>query len=404
MQVFSSESVFPGHPDKVADQISDAILDSVLRHDPEARVAVETFVTTGLVVVGGEVTAHNDAARLAVAAAEDTVRDVIRDIGYDDSSEGFDWQGCAVLRTIHAQSPDISQGVTEGEGLHTEMGAGDQGLMFGYATDETQSLMPLPLHLSQSIAMEMWQARRIGEMEWLRPDGKCQVSVEYRRDAAGRPRPAGVRAVVLSTQHTDAVVNPKTGNLSSDARAALESLVRRTLGAHWHNGIETHINPTGRFVVGGPHGDTGLTGRKIIADTYGGMGRHGGGAFSGKDPTKVDRSAAYMARNIAKNVVAAGLAKECELQLSYAIGVADPVGLSVDTRGTGAAPDGDIADAIREVFPLTPAGIIAHLDLRRPIYRATAMFGHFGVTDPSFPWEYAHHKDPLRAAVKGARG
>lgn len=402
MQVFSSESVFPGHPDKVADQISDAILDSVLTHDPDARVAVETFVTTGLVVVGGEVTAHNDAARLAVAAAEDTARSVVRDIGYDDSSEGFDWQGCAVMRTIHSQSPDISQGVTEGQGLHTEMGAGDQGLMFGYATDETPSLMPLPLHLSQSIAMEMWRVRRAGEMGWLRPDGKCQVSVEYRKDSAGRPRPAGVRAVVLSTQHTDAAVDPKTGNLGAEARAALERLIRRALAGYWHGGIKTHINPTGRFVVGGPHGDTGLTGRKIIADTYGGMGRHGGGAFSGKDPSKVDRSAAYMARHIAKNVVAGGLAKECELQLSYAIGVAEPVGLTVDTRGTGAASDDDIAAAIRKVFPLVPAGIISHLDLRRPIYRPTAMFGHFGVLDPSFPWERSDLKETLlRAAMAG---
>ncbi len=398
MQVFSSETVFPGHPDKVADQISDAILDSVLLHDPVARVAVETFVTTGLVVVGGEVTAHNAAAKLALAGAEDTVRDVIRDIGYNDSSEGFDWQGCAVMRTIHSQSPDISRGVTEGEGLHNEMGAGDQGLMFGYATDDTPSLMPLPLHLSQSIAMEMWRARRDEDIKWLRPDGKCQVSVEYKKDAAGRLYPVGVKTVVLSTQHTEDATN-RQGNLTQQMRNGLEALIRRALGEHWHAGIETHINPTGRFVIGGPHGDTGLTGRKIIADTYGGIGRHGGGAFSGKDPTKVDRSAAYMARNIAKNVVASGLAKECEVQLAYAIGVADPVGLAIDIKGTGAAAEDDIAVAVQKVFPLTPAGIISHFDLCRPIYRRTSMFGHFG--DESFPWERTDLKGTLRRTVEG---
>jgi len=403
MQVLSSESVFPGHPDKVADQISDAILDSVLSHDPQARVAIETFITTGLVVVGGEVTTHNDNAKLALAGAEDTVREVVRDIGYDDSSEGFDWQGCAVLRTIHSQSSDISQGVTEGEGLHAEQGAGDQGLMFGYATDDTPSLMPLPLHLSQSIAMAVWDARRTGEMGWLRPDGKCQVSVEYERDASGslRPKNMGVRTVVVSTQHTEAAVDPTTGNLNDHARDALESLARRALVGHWHDGIEVHINPTGRFVVGGPHGDTGLTGRKVIADTYGGLGRHGGGAFSGKDPSKVDRSAAYMARYIAKNIVAAGLARECEVQLSYAIGVADPVGLAVDTRGTGVVLEDNIAAAVRKVFPLTPAGIISHFGLRRPIYRPTAMFGHFGEHgDPQFPWESTDMKEKLSAEAR----
>jgi len=402
MQVFSSESAFPGHPDKVADQISDAILDSVLMHDSQARVAVETFVTTGLVVIGGEVTANNNDARLALASAEDTVRAIIRDIGYNNSSEGFDWQGCAVLRTIHSQSPDISQGVTDGEGLHHKQGAGDQGLMFGYATDDTPSLMPLPLHLSQSISKAVWDARH-DSLDWLRPDGKCQVSIEYERDALGslHPKRLGIKSVVLSAQHTDAVTYPTTGNLRDGQRSLLESLVRLTLGEHWHAGIETYINPTGRFVVGGPHGDTGLTGRKIIADTYGGLARHGGGAFSGKDPSKVDRSAAYMARYIAKNIVAGGLARECEIQLSYAIGIADPVGLAIDTRGTGAVPDDDIVSAVRDIFPLTPAGIISHLDLCRPIYRPTSMFGHFGEHgDPQFPWEATDMKEKLCAAIR----
>ena len=391
MQILSSESVFPGHPDKMADQISDAILDEVLREDPEARVAVETFVTTGLVVLGGEVTAHNDAAKLAVAAAEDIARRVVRDIGYDDPQAGFDWRSCAVVRTIHAQSPDISRGVTEGDGR--EQGAGDQGLMFGYATDETPSMMPLPIHLAHQLSREMWRVRRSGSLPWLRPDGKCQISVRYGRDC-GRLVPLDVAAVVLSAQHTEDAVDPASGVLSGEARDSLISVVRRVLTDEgWWNsallsGDSMHINPTGRFVVGGPHGDTGLTGRKIIVDTYGGFGRHGGGAFSGKDPSKVDRSAAYMARHIAKSVVASGLARECEVQLSYAIGVAEPVGLAVDARGTGAVTDDDIAGIVRRAFPLTPRGIIAHLGLKTfPLYRETAMFGHFG--DQRFPWERA---------------
>jgi S-adenosylmethionine synthetase len=389
--ILSSESVFPGHPDKMADQISDAILDDVLREDPEARVAVETFVTTGLVVLGGEVTAHNDAAKLALADAEGAARRVIRDIGYDDPRDGFDYRSCAVLRTIHTQSPDISQGVTEAEGR--EQGAGDQGLMFGYATDETPSMMPLPIHLAHQLSRAMWSLRRSGSLPWLRPDGKCQISVRYSRHGGqpgGRLVPLGVTAIVLSAQHTEAAVDHASGNFSGDARSILTAVVRRVLSGEgwWDNALldSMHINPTGRFVVGGPHGDTGLTGRKIIVDTYGGFGRHGGGAFSGKDPSKVDRSAAYMARHIAKNVVASGLAGECEVQLSYAIGVAEPVGLAVDTRGTGAAPDDHIADIVRMAFPLTPKGIIAHLGLKTfPLYRETAMFGHFG--DQRFPWE-----------------
>jgi len=389
--ILSSESVFPGHPDKMADQISDAILDEVLREDPDARVAVETFVTTGLVVLGGEVTAHNDAAKLAVADAEGTARRVIRDIGYDDPQAGFDWRSCGVLRTIHTQSPDISQGVTEADGR--EQGAGDQGLMFGYATDETPSMMPLPIHLAHQLSRAMWRIRRSGSLPWLRPDGKCQISVRYGRlggQPGGRLVPLGVAAVVLSTQHTEGAVDPASGNISKEARSSLAAVVRRVLTDEgWWDGAllnSMHINPTGRFVVGGPHGDTGLTGRKIIVDTYGGFGRHGGGAFSGKDPSKVDRSAAYMARHIAKNVVAAGLARECEVQLSYAIGVAEPVGLAVDTRGTGAVPDDYIAGIVRKAFPLTPKGIITHLGLKAfPLYRETAMFGHFG--DQRFPWE-----------------
>jgi len=404
--IFSSESVFPGHPDKMADQISDAILDSLLEEDPGARAAVEAFVTTGLVVVGGEVTAHNDAARLVLSEAEDTVRDVIREIGYDDPSGGFDWRSCAVMRTIHSQSPDISQGVTEGEGLHGEQGAGDQGLMFGYATDETPSMMPWPIHLSHAISRRMWDVRQNGSnFPWLRPDGKCQVSMVY--DGA---KPLSVQTVVLSTQHTDAATDTTTGNLDDSSRKELEHLVMQTMldegapndiAALRRLGLSTsttvHVNPTGRFVVGGPHGDTGLTGRKIIVDTYGGMGRHGGGAFSGKDPSKVDRSAAYMARHIAKNIVSAGLARRCEIQLAYAIGVADPVGIAIDTFGTGQESNDRIAKAVRGVFPLTPKGLIDHLGLKRPMYRRTAMFGHFG--DSSFPWESTGYEAALNAAI-----
>lgn len=390
----SSESVFPGHPDKVADQISDAVLDSVLDLDPDARVAVETFVTTGLVVLGGEVTVHNDAAMLALADAETTIRNVIRDIGYDDPNGGFDWRGCAVMRTIHAQSPDISQGVTEGEGLHEEQGAGDQGLMYGYATSETPTMLPWPIHLSQAISKRMWDARRSGAMPWLRPDGKCQISMSYNLDI-----PQAVHAAVLSAQHTEDATDQR-GNLGDDYKEELRAVIDEVLGEESPPGggaMIVHINPTGRFVIGGPHGDTGLTGRKIIADTYGGIGRHGGGAFSGKDPSKVDRSAAYMARHIAKNIVAAGLASRCEVQLSYAIGVAEPVGLSVDTFGTGQEAEDRIVAAVRSVFPLTPKGIIDHLSLKRPIYRRTAMFGHFGCS--AFPWESTSHATSLRSAI-----
>jgi len=398
--LFSSESVFPGHPDKMADQISDALLDGLLREDPEARAAIETFVTTGLVVVGGEVAVHNDAARLVLSDTETVVRQVIREIGYDDSSAGFDWRGCAVLRTLHAQSADISRGVTEGEGLHGACGAGDQGLMFGYACDDTESMMPMPIHLSHAISRRLWELRTEHSdlMPWLRPDGKCQVTVRYASDS-GRPVPTTIDSVVLSTQHTEAAIDGKTGHMSEEAKWQLiEHAIRPAISAVWESGSDTdidfHINPTGRFVIGGPHGDTGLTGRKIIVDTYGGMGRHGGGAFSGKDPSKVDRSATYMARYVAKNIVAAGLAPVCEVQLSYAIGMADPVGLFVDTRGTG--NDEDIAAAVRRVFDLTPKGIISELELRQPFYRRTAMFGHFGNKD--FPWESTIRADELARA------
>jgi len=397
--LFTSESVSMGHPDKVADQISDGILDSLIAQDPRARVAVETLVTTGLIVIAGEVTVHNVAAAQALAQAEDTARDIVRQIGYDDPATGFDYRSCAVMRTIHSQSPDISQGVTPGKGPRKEQGAGDQGLMFGFACNETRTLMPLPIQLAHRLVERLAEARQSGAIKWLRPDGKSQVTIEYVNG-----RPAAVNTIVLSTQHTEDAVDPRTGNMSARARQTLiEKVIKPVVCAEypamWNNRIKFHINPTGRFVTGGPHGDTGLTGRKIIVDTYGGRGAHGGGAFSGKDPSKVDRSASYMARYIAKNIVAAGLAEACEVQLAYAIGVAEPVSVLIDTECTGRVDEDVLADIVRDHFPLTPRGIIDHLRLLRPIYRETARHGHFGRTGPNFTWEKTDKVAALRKAA-----
>ncbi|MCG3129853.1 MAG: S-adenosylmethionine synthase [Phycisphaerae bacterium] len=402
---FSSESVSMGHPDKVADQISDAILDSLLEHDPEARVAVETLVTTGLIVLAGEVTVHNQAAEKALSNVEDTARRTVREIGYDDPTTGFDYRSCAVLRALHSQSADISRGVTGDSAMQKEQGAGDQGLMFGYACDETSGLMPMPIHLARQILARITELREKGVIKWLRPDAKSQVSVEYQDD-----QPVGLRAIVLSTQHTeealDAPNNPEA-HMSEGARRTLiqeviRPVVQRECPSLWSDDIEFHINPTGRFIIGGPHGDAGLTGRKIIVDTYGGWGRHGGGAFSGKDASKVDRSAAYMARHIAKNVVAAKLARRCEIQLAYAIGVAEPVSIRVDTFGTSDIPDETLTEVIRTVFrPLTPRGIIEYLKLKRPIYLSTARYGHFGRTGAGLTWEETNRVGDLQRAVKG---
>jgi S-adenosylmethionine synthetase len=371
--LFTSESVTEGHPDKIADQISDAVLDAVLEQDPYGRVACEVLVTTGICVVAGEITTtcYVDVPRVA--------RQTIQDVGYTDATYGFDCKTCGVLNAIQGQSPDIAMGVDPG-------GAGDQGMMFGYACDETAELMPMPIMLAHKLVRRLSEARRAGTLDFLRPDGKSQVSVEY---AGGKPK--RIDAVVVSTQHSDDV---STETLRAEVK---KHIVDAVLPASMvDSGTKYHINPTGRFVVGGPHGDTGLTGRKIIVDTYGGMGRHGGGAFSGKDPTKVDRSACYMARYIAKNLVAAGLASRCEVQLAYAIGVAEPVSVMVNAFGTGTVPEEKMTAMIRAHFPLTPKGIIDHLKLRRPIYRKTAAFGHFGRTEESFSWEATDKAQELR--------
>ena len=373
--IFTSESVSEGHPDKMADQISDAVLDACLKVDPMSRVACETFVTTGLCIVGGEITTK---AQLNV---QNLAREVIADIGFTHSDMGYDAKTCGVLNAIQTQSPDIAMGVDTG-------GAGDQGLMFGYACNETAELMPLPIMLAHQLVAKQSEVRRSGELKYLRPDAKSQVSVEY---VDGEP--VRIDAIVLSTQHADSVTTEK---LRKDVRARIiEAVVPSGLV---DKKTKYHINPTGRFVIGGPHGDTGLTGRKIIVDTYGGMGRHGGGAFSGKDPTKVDRSACYMARYIAKNLVASGLAKRCEVQLAYAIGVAEPVSVYVDTFGTSQLNTTQLTRLVRENFSLTPKGIIDTLKLRRPIYRATAAFGHFGRKGDGFTWE----KTDKAAALKKA--
>ena len=396
LALFTSEAVSMGHPDKVADQISDALLDGLLAHDPQARSAIETLVTTGLVVVAGEVTTHTHEAMEALSETEATVRRVLQEIGYDDPTAGFDYRSCAVLRTYHGQSPDISQGVTAGQGLHEEQGAGDQGMMFGFACEETAAYMPLPIQLSQRLVEKLADVRKAGDVEWLRPDSKAQVTIGYDGEKA-----VSLHTLVLSTQHDECVYDPKKDSLNDQAMQQLQTLVidpviKAECPDLDTSQVVTHINPTGKFVVGGPHGDTGLTGRKIIVDTYGGRGRHGGGAFSGKDPSKVDRSAAYMARHIAKNVVAAKLARQCEVQLAYAIGVAEPVSVAVDTFGSGVVSDLELAGAVRRVFTLTPAGIIDYLDLRRPIYFETARHGHFGREGQGFTWEKINKVDALK--------
>ncbi len=398
--LFTSESVSMGHPDKVADQLADALLDSLIAPDPQVRAAIETLVTTGLVVVAGEVTVHNEAATDALSRAEDTVRETIHKIGYDDSATGFDHRSCAVLRTLHAQSPDISRGVTKGEGLHHEQGAGDQGLMFGFACNETKSFMPLPIQLAHRLVERLAELRESGGIAWLRPDAKSQVTVKYEGAV-----PVGLHTIVISTQHAEEAFDTQTNQVSETAQGQIREevirhVIERECPQFQSKDITTHVNPTGRFVIGGPHGDTGLTGRKIIVDTYGGRGRHGGGSFSGKDPTKVDRSATYMARHIAKNIVAAGLAGQCEVQLAYAIGVAEPVSVAVETFGSSELSPGRLAKLVRDVFPLTPAEIIWYLDLRRPIYFETARHGHFGREGDAFTWEKTHRVEDLRAAAK----
>ena len=369
--LFTSESVSEGHPDKVADQISDAILDAIIAEDPKARVACETLVTTGMAMIAGEITTS------AYVDMPDIVRQTIKEIGYDDSSMGFDYETCAVLTSIDRQSPDISQGVSEGEGLFTEQGAGDQGLMFGYACNETPELMPMPITFAHKLTKRLADVRKSGLLNFLRPDSKSQVSIQYVDD-----KPIRVDTVVISSQHNPDVTYE---NLKE---SIIEEVVNKVIPADLlDENTKYFINPTGRFVVGGPMGDCGLTGRKIIVDTYGGQGSHGGGAFSGKDPSKVDRSASYMARYVAKNIVAAGLADKCEVQLAYAIGVAEPVSVMINTFGTGKIPSDEIARVVREEFDMRPRSIVETLDLLRPIYRKTAAYGHFGRELPEFTWE-----------------
>ena len=379
--IFTSESVSEGHPDKMADQISDAILDAILKDDRDARVAVETMVKTGMAVIAGEVTTST------YVDLEDVVRKVILDIGYDSSDVGFDGASCAVLNAIGKQSHDIAMGVDETD--DHEQGAGDQGLMFGYATNETDVLMPAPIYYSHRLVERQAELRKHGTLPWLRPDAKSQVTLRYENG-----RPVAIDAVVLSTQHDPDISQ-------EDIREAImDLLIKEVLPQQWlHAGTRYHINPTGQFIIGGPVGDCGLTGRKIIVDTYGGMARHGGGAFSGKDPSKVDRSAAYAGRYVAKNIVAAGLAERCEIQVSYAIGVAEPTSISVNSFGTGKLPDERIAEFVREHFDLRPKGLVEMLDLKRPIYRKTAAYGHFGREDPDFTWERTDKAEALKAAL-----
>ena len=382
--LFTSESVTEGHPDKICDQISDAVLDAILAEDPEAHVACETCTTTGLVMVMGEV------ATKANISVDRIVRQTICDIGYDRAKYGFDGNTCAVITALHEQSPDIAQGVNAAlesrEEEKKDIGAGDQGMMFGYACNETPELMPMPIALAHRITRRLSQARRSGELPWLRPDGKSQVTVEY-----DGHKPVRVDTVVVSTQHAPEIAYEEL------RRAIIEQVIRAAVPAEL---MDEHtrffVNPTGRFTIGGPMGDSGLTGRKIIVDTYGGYARHGGGAFSGKDPTKVDRSAAYAARYVAKNIVAAGLADRCEIELAYAIGVAEPVSLLIDTKGTGKVSEEKLTAVVREAFDLRPSGIIRMLDLRRPIYRQTAAFGHFGRTDVDLPWEHTDRVELLQ--------
>ena len=380
-KLFTSESVSEGHPDKMADQISDGILDEIIRQDQNGRVAVETMIKTGMVVVAGEVSSN------ASIELEQVVREIVTNIGYNNSSVGFDGDSCAVLNAIGKQSPDIAMGVDSNQ--DKEQGAGDQGLMFGYATDETKVLMPAPIYFSHRLVERQAELRKNNTLPWLRPDAKSQVSLRYEEG-----KPAAIDAVVLSTQHDEDVTQ------SEIHEAVMELIINEVLPSKWlHKKTIYHINPTGRFVIGGPVGDCGLTGRKIIVDTYGGMARHGGGAFSGKDPSKVDRSAAYAGRYVAKNIVAAGLASRCEIQISYAIGVAEPTSIAINTFGTGKIGDDKIAELIRDHFDLRPKGLIEMLDLRRPIYLKTAAYGHFGRENEGFSWENTDKADSLKAAV-----
>jgi S-adenosylmethionine synthetase len=381
--LFTSESVTMGHPDKVADQISDAVLDSIMAQDPYGRVACETLVTTGLAVIAGEITTD------CYVDMPQVVRSTIREIGYTDAAMGFDWETCGVITSIDKQSPDISQGVTEGEGLHADQGAGDQGMMFGFACTETPELMPMPIQLAHRICEQLARFRQDDIVKWLRPDGKSQVTIEYEDR-----KPKRIHTIVVSTQHSP--------DVSHDAirKTVIENLIPQAVPTELLDADTIyHVNPTGRFVIGGPQGDCGLTGRKIIVDTYGGRGGHGGGAFSGKDPSKVDRTAAYMARHVAKNIVAAGLATHCEIQLSYAIGVADPISVLVETFGTGKKNGETLSKAARDVFPLTPKAMIDYLKLRRPIFKETARHGHFGREEDNFTWERTNKADELRKAA-----
>jgi S-adenosylmethionine synthetase len=375
--LFTSESVTEGHPDKIADQISDAVLDALIAQDPYSRVACETLVTTGLAFIAGEITTK------AYAELPDIVRETIKEVGYTRAKYGFDYETCAVISSIHEQSPDIAMGVDPG-------GAGDQGLMFGYACNETEELMPMPIMLAHKLVRRLTQVRKEEILDYLRPDGKSQVTVEYDGD-----KPVRVEAVIISAQHSSLV---KIETVREDI---LEKVIHAVIPSSLLDSrTKYYINPTGRFVVGGPQGDCGLTGRKIIVDTYGGVGSHGGGAFSGKDPTKVDRSASYMSRHIAKNIVAAGIADRIELQIAYAIGIPDPVSIMADTMGTGKVEEARLVEAIREIFPLTPKGIIEYLNLRRPIFKKTAAYGHFGRNEPEFTWERTDKVDALRSVLK----
>ena len=381
--LFTSESVTEGHPDKICDNISDAFLDEYLRQDPNSRVAVETMVTTNFVVVSGEVTSK---ANFDQKAQEELVRKTIREIGYDNKDLMFDADTCKVDLRLHSQSPDISQGISATE--EKEQGAGDQGLMFGYATNETEELMPMPILLAHKLIQKLSEVRRDKTLSWVRPDGKSQVSVRYEDN-----KPTKIETVIVSTQHAP--------NISQEeiSKEIINKVIKPVLGNLWNDKIKIHINPTGKFVIGGPHGDAGLTGRKIIVDTYGGFGRHGGGAFSGKDPSKVDRSACYMSRYIAKNIVAAGLADRCEVQLAYAIGVAEPVSLYVNTFGTNKIPENQIEDLVRKNFDMKPTGIISQLNLKRPIYKKTASYGHFGRNEPEFTWEKTDKAETLKQSA-----